>query len=231
MHFDGNAAVFTENGATASFVSCAFLDNGMRYGVIGAEPSTLAVRLENSTFATVLHQDLSVAYPQGAACLDNLPAFYADIDLDVSDSCNGVDSTVPSQHLEALAPGSGMLTAEDPFLTGLQQVCLTSTTFQVMECLTPLPCNAGMLHCDSSCISGRSLLRFKTLLADSFAAVANAFCHSHSRIQRNVVRNLLLHPTRHAACRGWHALSVAHWHMHKHLHLCLLMFAVELAED
>jgi hypothetical protein len=109
-------------------VACTFVDNNVKEGVLellGLQQET--VRLEACTFEnnTVLQHNLWREY-----CADSTH-FYSDSSLDVW--CKKTSTASKTQPLAALPAGTIMLTAEDPFLAGLQQVCagrLVSSTAQ-----------------------------------------------------------------------------------------------------
>jgi hypothetical protein len=107
-----------ENFGTSSFVACAFIGNNMKQAVLGLLDKNNTVRLEACTFQnnTVLQHHLW----QTTGC-DDSSRFYSDSALNVW--CEETGTTSQTQPLAAVPTGTGTLTAEDPFLTGLQQVC------------------------------------------------------------------------------------------------------------
>jgi hypothetical protein len=112
-HFDGDHedSLISYNSNRASFVACIFIHNNIHGTVLGATGGR--VRLEGCTFEnnTVFQHILS-------SCGITFP-FYSDTPL--NGGCSAYE--YQTQPLAALPAGSGMLTAEDPYLTGLRQVC------------------------------------------------------------------------------------------------------------
>jgi hypothetical protein len=100
----------------SSFVSCTFTGSTVSKGLVKAGDKSSGTSLEKCTFAnnTVLHHELYTEECSSAA------PFYSDSALKVWNGCQGSTST--AQPLAAL-PLSGALTADDPFITGLKQVC------------------------------------------------------------------------------------------------------------
>jgi hypothetical protein len=98
-------------------VACAFVDNNMEEGVLKWQQWE-SVQLEACTFEnnTVLKHNLL----QTKSCGDSIH-FYSESSLDVW--CDEGSTTSKTQPLAAIPASEVILTAEDPFLTGLQQVC------------------------------------------------------------------------------------------------------------
>jgi hypothetical protein len=105
-------------------VACAFINNNMAEAVLVLWDAHEHFRLEACTFESnkVLHHNLW----QQEKCVYS--RFYSDSFLDVW--CEETQTTFKTQPLAALPVDSGhrpadtgILTAEDPFLSGLQQVC------------------------------------------------------------------------------------------------------------
>jgi hypothetical protein len=142
-HFDGLAVTFANYSSTLSHVSCTFTGNNVRSGVVRkAFGSTAVVTLEKCTFTknTHTHNPDNVYYaPLFNGNTNRLcnfsakPEFYSNSELKVSyyksasPSLSEPPPVLTSQPLIELPPGSGILTAEDPFFIGLRQVCTIKT--------------------------------------------------------------------------------------------------------
>lgn len=110
---------------TASFVSCRFLENSLRR-VIQAEvqaSSAPVVRLEQSSFEKTAAPHMLEAWD--SADRPYVPVFYSNREIEVwnNESAHGgrsaATATLPLREVPA---DTGLLSADDLFFTGLQQV-------------------------------------------------------------------------------------------------------------
>jgi hypothetical protein len=114
--FDGDRVSYI--GGSSSFVAFSCIDNNMKEAVLKLSGEEGTVRLDACTFEnnTVLQHNLW----QEEQCVDS-SRFYSDSSLDVW--CEQTSTASKTQPLAALPADTGILTAEDPFLARLQQVC------------------------------------------------------------------------------------------------------------
>jgi hypothetical protein len=143
-HFDGFAVALTAEDSSTSFVTCIFTGNDVVAGVLRKDfESTAVVRLENCTFSdnmVAVDANLTKAVPDSVLYNGNdpencnftaKPDFYSDrklrVDYDICAAPSDPPPIVTAQPLTAVPPGSGILTAEDPFFIDLQQVCTVNT--------------------------------------------------------------------------------------------------------
>ena len=105
-------------GSTLNLVRCRFTDNYAAVAVLTANGDAVSVRIEQSVFAdNTLGADSALLESQGDSN-DSAVQFFSDASIPVHDIFSSQRSTLS---LADWPEGIG-LTAEDPFLAGLQQV-------------------------------------------------------------------------------------------------------------